>query len=123
MSETPAVFLLSTDLMMTSTVGGAASQHGLSFEVIAGAAELSRCGPQDLILIDLATPGLSIEEAGQQLSDSQKQNAICYGPHVHVDRFEQAEQAGFPKRLARGAFTADVARIVGLFAGQTQASD
>lgn len=121
MSESPAVVLLSADLMMTSSVGGAAAQHGLRFQTLSNAAQLVDCQDSDLILIDLATPGLSIAAAGAALSDPQKQTAVTYGPHVHVDRFQQAETAGFVNRLARGAFTADVGRLVGQFAEQAQA--
>lgn len=118
MSEAPAVVLLSADLMMTSSVGGAAAQHGLPFRTLSGSAQLADCRDNDLILIDLATPGLSIADAGAALSDHQKRTAVTYGPHVHVDRFQQAEAAGFLNRLARGAFTADVGRLVGQYAEQ-----
>lgn len=119
MSHSPSVVLLSTDLMMTSTVSGIAAQYGLPYRALADAS-LSECTDEDLILIDLATPGLDLEAAGTALSDHQKKSAIVYGPHVHVDRFEQARAAGFQQVLARGAFNANVAQLIGQFAAPTK---
>lgn len=116
MSHAASVALLSNDLMMTSTVSGVAAQHELPFRTITAAAQLGECHDDDLILIDLATPGLDLNAAGTALNDHQKKSAIVYGPHVHVDRFEQAHTAGFQQVLARGAFSANVAQLIGQFA-------
>ena len=107
-----SVVLLCSDLMMTSSVGGAASAAGRAFRTVGDVAALSSCGDDDLILIDLATPGLDLEQAAVALSDRQKQAAIVYGPHVHVARFEAARAAGFPTVIARGQFAANVQMLV-----------
>ncbi len=116
MSEAPAIVLLCTDLMMTSTISGAAGRHGLRIQPASSAQDLRHAGDNDLILIDLATPGLDIHEAGSLLSDRHRQTAVTWGPHVHVDRFQQAEAAGFCNRLARGAFNANVVQLIDQFA-------
>jgi len=117
MSEPPTVVLLCSDLMMTSTVSGAAAHSGLTFRTVAGASQLSDCSDDDLVIIDLASPGLNIADAAAALSDRQRQTAVIYGPHVQVDRFEQARTAGFVNLLARGQFNAEANQIVRRFAG------
>jgi hypothetical protein len=116
MSESPTVVLLCSDLMMTSTVSGAAAHSGLTFRTVTGPGQLSDCADDDLVIIDLASPGLNIAKAATALSDRQKHTAIIYGPHVQVDRFEQARTAGFVNLLARGQFNAEANQIVSRFA-------
>jgi CheY-like chemotaxis protein len=122
MSNSRSVVLLCVDLMMTSTVSSAAAQCGLKFRTLATADQLSECADEDMILIDLATPGLNIQQAAAALNDRQKQAAIIYGPHVHTERFEQAREAGFEHLLARGRFSAEADQIVNDFAAAGRAS-
>jgi len=122
MPESPTVLLLCNDLMMTSTVSGAAASSGLTFRTIAGPSQLNDCSDDDLVIIDLASPGLNISDAATALSDRQKLAAIIYGPHVHIDRFEQARTAGFVNLLARGQFNAEANQIVGRFAASANRS-
>ena len=121
MAESPTVVLLSVDLMMTSTVSAAAAQSRLNFRTATGPKQLSPWADEDLIIIDLATPGLRISEAAAAVTDRQKQTAIVYGPHVHTDRFEQARDAGFKHLLARGRFNAEAGQIILDFAGADRA--
>ncbi len=116
MSESRMVVLLCADLMMTSTVSAAAAERGLQFRTVTTAKQLTDTTDEDLIIIDLATPGLDIECTAAALNDHRKKTAVIYGPHVHTDRFEQAREAGFQCLMARGRFNTEVSRIVQSFA-------
>ena len=83
------------------------------------------CGPEgqdgennDLIIIDLASPGLNIQQAATVLNDHLRRSAIVYGPHVHHDRFEEAREAGFERLMARGRFNMEVSQIINDFAAK-----
>lgn len=112
MSTSSGVVLLCSDLMMTSSVSGAASSAGRPFSALAGVQQLGTCGADDLVLIDLAMPGLDIEHAAELLNDHQKKNAIVYGPHVHKGRLEAARSAGFTTVIPRGQFAANISDLV-----------
>jgi len=118
MSEPSTVVLLSSDLMMTSTVNGAAVQSGLEFRTATSPEQLQNSSDDDLIIIDLATPGLNMAQASGALNDRQRKTSIVFGPHVHTDRFEQARAAGFINLLARGRFDTEVGEIIRRFANQ-----
>jgi DNA-binding NarL/FixJ family response regulator len=113
MSTSSHVVMLCSDLMMTSSVSGAASHAGRPFSSIAGVQDLGACNDDDLILIDLGLPGLDIEKAAAQLNDQQKKNAVVYGPHVHKARFEAAQTAGFSNVIPRGQFAANISALIG----------
>ena len=120
MSESRTVVLLCTDLMMTSTVSGAVAECGLQFRSLSATNQLTDTIDQDLIIIDLATPGLDLEHAAAVLNEHQLKTAIIYGPHVHTERFEQAREAGFRRVMARGRFNTEITRIVQGFADVQQ---
>ena len=114
---TPSVILLCTDLMMTSSVGGATEAAGLPLRTISSADQIATNATEDdLVLIDLATPGLDIAAAANALSEPVRRRTIVYGPHVHTAHFSAARDAGFPTVIARGEFAASVARRVAEFA-------
>ena len=112
MTKSSHVILLCSDLMMTSSVSGVAAQVGRPFTAISGINDLNGCSDDDLILIDLAMPGLNLEQAAGNLSNQQKKNAVIYGPHVQKDRFEAARAAGFLTVLPRGQFAANISELV-----------
>ena len=122
MSQSSAsVVLLSGDLLATSTVSNAAAQAGLTLRTAVRADQLREAtGPGDLILIDLATPGLDPEAVAAQLTALQRQTAVVYGPHVHTSRFEQAHRAGFQTVIPRGRFMAEVTVRLKQFAGTAE---
>lgn len=112
MSGASRVALLCSDLMMTSSVSGASSAAGRPFIALSGTQQLGDCHDDDLILIDLAMPGLDIQLAAKQLNEQQKDNAVVYGPHVHKGRFEAAQAAGFTTVIPRGQFAATISELV-----------
>ncbi|MCH2202182.1 MAG: hypothetical protein MK102_09435 [Fuerstiella sp.] len=118
MSESPCVVLLCADLMMTSAVSNDAARNGLKFRNVAAPMQLNDCTDNDLIIIDLASPGLNIQQAATVLNDHLRRSAIVYGPHVHHDRFEEAREAGFERLMARGRFNMEVSQIINDFAAK-----
>jgi len=116
--STPSVILMSTDLMMTSSVGGATSAAGLPLQTITAVDALSSVTDDDLVIIDMEVPGLDISAAATALPDCALAQAIVYGPHVHTHRFESARAAGFSTVIARGEFAASLMRRVAEFAAK-----
>ena len=115
MSESRTVVLLCVDLMMISTISVAASRKKLMFRTVETVEQLRKCTEEDLVLIDMSTPGLCIEQAAAALNNHQKQSAVVYGPHVRTEQFEQARKAGFEHVMARGRFSAEAGEIVNDF--------
>ena len=112
-----SVVLLCRDLMATSIVSGAASQADLILRTVTQGAQLTdSTGPDDLILIDLSTPGLDLKAVAVRLTGDQKQRAVVYGPHVHTSQFEAARSAGFATVIPRGQFLAEAAARLKQFA-------
>lgn len=107
-SGRPLVVLLCADLMLTSSVSGAARSAGVRFvscsDPVTAAAELARSASRRL-LIDLATPGLTMARLSETISSADLQNAVAYGPHVHESLLEAARAAGVGTVLSRGQFS------------------
>jgi DNA-binding NarL/FixJ family response regulator len=106
------VVLLATDLMVVSRVQGAATQAGAAIKVAASesqAVQLCREANAGLLIIDLATPMLSLESIRQMTADSSRVTKIvAFGPHVHEDRLNSAREAGCDLVVSRGRFFNDV---------------
>jgi DNA-binding NarL/FixJ family response regulator len=110
------VVLLATDLMVVSRVQGAATQAGAAIKVAANesqAVQLCRDANAGLLIIDLATPALSLEPIQQMTADSTRTTRIvAFGPHVHEDRLERAREAGCDLVVSRGRFFNEVDTIL-----------
>ena len=99
--------LVSTDLMMTSHVGGAAERAGIRLQTAttpALAVSLCKSVSLDLVLIDL---GLAAIDVGQLVSELRAlsnlpRKILAFGPHVHTARLEAARRAGCDEVLSRG---------------------
>ena len=88
-----AVLLFCGDLMMISSVGGAASSLGLSFRTVSDFSELvdvTNC----LLILDLANPKLDLKSLQQVVASETLKSAVAYGPHVHKERLDAAIAAG-----------------------------
>ena len=116
--ESRRVVLLASDLMMTSSVGGAASGSGLTFQSCSNApAAAEACaGESVLLLIDLGTPGLDVDELAGALPEEVRSRAVAYGPHVHTTKLQAARDAGIGSVLSRGQFSTQFGQIVAAFA-------
>ena len=67
-----------------------------------------------LILLDLATPGLIAADWVSRLrsAGSETLSIVAYGPHVDAARLAEARQAGCDRVMARGQFLAQVTAIL-----------
>lgn len=111
-----AVILLTTDLMTSSRVEGAAARTGIEL-LTAGSAEnaLDRVEPtgSNLVLVDLATIGGDPREIVERLRGTGEGAAVvAFGPHVHKERLDAARAAGCDRVLTRGQFFAEVDAVL-----------
>lgn len=108
----PACLLLSNDLMLVSQVSGAAARGGGSLRTAANAEQLLAqlaSSPAPLVILDLATPGLAIDQLvadvkAIQAGAGEALKLIAFAPHVHEARLAAAKQAGADRVLTRGQF-------------------
>lgn len=105
--QQPLVVLLCSDLMLTSSVSGAARQLGVLFiscsQVAAAAAALCDNSRRRLF-VDLGTAGLELSQLTGALSADDLRNAVAYGPHVHESLLSAAREIGIGTVMSRGQF-------------------
>ena len=122
-----AAIFLTSDLMITSTVTGAADRADVDMRVVGSAdAAIKHChsGEPDapssvtLVIVDLGLPGLRLDElvAAIESGIATRPTIVAFGPHVHALRLDAARQAGCDEVMSRGQFHAaaeDVLRRFG----------
>ncbi len=118
MKDLPRVILIADDLMLGSTVSGHAAAHNLSFANASAENAAAACedSPRSILFVDLETAGLNLSALAESLPDRELEAAVAYGPHVHVDRLNEAKEAGFGHDVSRGQFSAQVGRMIADFA-------
>lgn len=105
--------LLSDDLIFSSRVTGTAQVHGLTvtparsverLRALAGAA-VPTC-----VIVDLANPGLQIEELTAWLVEHCRPRpyVVAYGSHVDTATLRRAREAGCDLVLPRSKFVDDL---------------
>ncbi|MCS6852313.1 MAG: hypothetical protein NZ700_14205 [Gemmataceae bacterium] len=107
--------LLSDDLLFASRVIGTAHGLGLTIKAVRSpeaALAAARDAPPALVLIDLANPGLVLEEliAGLRSVCAVQPRLVAYGSHVHVAQLEAARAAGCDPVLPRSRFVEELPR-------------
>lgn len=102
----PLVLLFSSDLMLISSVGGAAAAADLRFCSVARITELAErvAADQIILCLDLSAPESDPGLIGESIPASVLQYSIAFGPHVHTGKLEQARSAGFARVMSRGQF-------------------
>jgi DNA-binding NarL/FixJ family response regulator len=103
------VLLLSDDLIDSSRIVGAGRDHGVTIRWarhLDGLVALARQEAPRLVLVDLANPGLSVENLieGLRGACSEMPRVVAYGPHVDAAGLRAARQAGCDLVLPRSAF-------------------
>lgn len=108
------VLLFSTDLMLISSVGGAAQMAGHSFqcETRTDVIRDRLSDDQTLLCVDLSAVPAGPAELASLSSPAVLQNAIAFGPHVHTARLEAASSAGFGRVLSRGQFVSRLNQLL-----------
>ena len=117
MSEnTPAAgtgLLLSDDMMFTSRVTGTARDLGLSVRTartVDAVKAMAASKPPACVIVDLANPGLVIEELVRWLSEtySPAPRVVAYGSHVDAETLQRARTAGCDVVLPRSKFVSEL---------------
>ena len=114
-SQSTTIILIASDLLLTSSVSGAASAAGVPFysaDSVRQAVDLLNAHPQSVLLVDLGTPGLTVAQLTEAVATEVLKKSVAYGPHVHTAKLQAAENAGFGQVLSRGQFSAQVSRII-----------
>lgn len=108
------VLLFSTDLMLMSSVGGAAQLAGHSFQCDTRIDVIRDrlTDGQTLLCLDLSAVPAGPHELANLASATVLQNAIAFGPHVHAARLESASSAGFGQVISRGQFVSRLNQLL-----------
>ncbi len=110
--------LLSTDLMISSLVAGAALQHELTVVTVsdqAAALTAAREEQTRVLVVDLRLAGLDIAALIGALRDAVNDTVrvVAFGPHVHEANLAAAREAGCDEVVTRGQFDREAAQIFG----------
>ena len=106
------VLLVSTDLMLISSVGGAAQMAGHRFlnETRPDQLEPLLQEAQTLLCLDLNSMATEWESLVALTAPDVKKRAIAFGPHVHTARLQAAAEAGLGTVVSRGQFVSKLSQ-------------
>ncbi len=112
---------LTTDLMFSSRVEGAAAAAGVKladYGMVDKLLEAAQETPPRVVVVDLDAPKLDMASFVSQLKALDPAPAVvAYGSHVHVDKLEAAQNAGCDAVLTRGQFNSQMGQVLQHFAG------
>jgi CheY-like chemotaxis protein len=105
--------LLCDDLIFTSRITGTARDLGVTVKAAPSVNRLQslvRAEPAAGIIVDLANPGLAIEELLDWLRDNIRPMppVVAYGSHVDTSTLRRAREAGCHPVLPRSKFVEDL---------------
>jgi hypothetical protein len=107
----PFLVLCSTDLMLISSVGGAAEASGFAFVSVnspqAAIDKASTVG--SFVCLDLAASFSDPHEFARIASPDLLARTIAFGPHVHTAKLDEARAAGIGRVMSRGQFVSGLA--------------
>ena len=115
LSASPAILLISPDLMLTSQLSGLAAGIDSTLETLSCCDATATGGRFDLVLIDLGNLRDSPTDLLRQLTGSLAQQPgaiVAFGPHVHKERLDAAVQAGCTEAVSRGELIGSFAACV-----------
>lgn len=105
---TGSVVMLSGDLMFASRVGAAAKRAGFGFH-FGGALPEGNLEHVRFVVLDLSTRSGLVSSIGALCKQRCPQaKLIAYGPHVQVDRLNEARAAGITGVMTNGQFNAQL---------------
>jgi len=107
----PFVVLCSTDLMLISSVGGAAEAGGFAFVSVnslqAAIDRASNVG--SIVCLDLAASFSDPHEFAMIAPPDLLARTMAFGPHVHTAKLDAARTAGIRRVMSRGQFVSGLA--------------
>ena len=103
------VVLLTSDLIVSSRVEGAALRNGIDLRTVTSAeAAVQSCVERspDKLIVDLGTPSLDVAKlvARVKRGSGNSPHIVAFGPHVHAELLANARQAGCDEVVSRGQF-------------------
>ena len=103
---TDYVVLCSTDLMLISSVGGAAEARGFAFASVNSIqAAIERAATAgSIVCLDLSAFCSDPNEFAAAASPQLLARSIAFGPHVHTAKLDTARAAGIGRVMSRGQF-------------------
>ena len=107
----PLVVLCSTDLMLISSVGGAAERSGFGFvSVDSLQAAIDKASTDgSIVCLDLAASFSDPYAFATAASVELLSRTIAFGPHVHTAKLDAARAAGIGRVMSRGQFVSGLA--------------
>lgn len=108
------IVLFSTDLMLYSSVSGAASASGHEFQSgtdIDGLTTVLQ-EPDTLLCLDLNTANGDPAVLASMMRPEVLARSVAFGPHVHVEKLNAAKAAGFGTVMPRGQFVSQLMAIL-----------
>ena len=111
----PYVVLCSTDLMLISSVSGAAEARGFSFTSVNSlqAAIDNASIPGSIVCLDLSASFSDPHAFAAAASSGLLARTIAFGPHVHTAKLDAARDAGIGRVMSRGQFVSGLATHFG----------
>ena len=107
----PFVVLCSIDLMLISSVGGAAEASGFGFASVSSlqAAIDNSSNVSSIVCLDLGASFSDPHEFALNASPELLARTIAFGPHVHTAKLDAARAAGIGRVMSRGQFVSGLA--------------
>ncbi len=112
------ILYAAADLLWATRIKGACDSLGVPARPVRSVEMLeARLADSDVrgLIVDLETGplGLDLIRRARAAADAARPfTVLCFGPHVDVERFEQARAAGADRAMARGAFADRLPQIV-----------
>jgi len=113
------VIFVSGDLMFGSRVSGVAQQIGMQMQTVMSGAKLLQVvddlAPK-LVIVDLQAPGVDPVAIVKHLSAMPTPpHTVGFGPHVHEQKLQAAQDAGIGTVLTRGQFHSQIGEVLANF--------
>jgi len=110
--------LVCDDFFFTSKITGTAQAVGVPVTEVASldAAKRQAADGVRLVIVDLNTPGINVEELTAALPEENRPAVIAFDSHVNTERIQAAQDAGCDQVLPRSRFTAELPKLLQQFA-------
>jgi CheY-like chemotaxis protein len=109
------VLVVCADLFFSSNLHNGVKQAGHSSKTaLSGPQALSLLEQGDYawVVVDLEMPGVDLRALKEACARQPACRLIAFGPHVQVDLFEKAREAGCDQILSRGQAAGGLARLL-----------